>query len=346
MLEIFVPLAPRARLADQTESTLGELLFSGQARSLIRLLAVPVKPAPTWTLPVDGLHHAQSHHQHHQRIPLLEIPTELHWKLFWQIQRIEDVLSLGLAYPQFRDIARMRLQDHLGLLFGPWANQELVCVGENIEPDDFPPLFSPDEELKAFTQKTWTNLDPITGAGIGVEPTTLYDYVDLCECQHEPCMVDEIFRLRDHLASRQWCTTADFISLGLRPRGDREFFPTNEPWILRNLSNKQLVRAEAIALKPEFIHGPYIDALGFGEVLLSRVCWSSAPAVGIEDPTNICRGVWAAHRFDITTLARHQRQTGDDDDWVDVSDEVAAEIATIWRSNFGADWREFLCESV
>jgi hypothetical protein len=142
-------------------------------------------------------------------------------------------------------------------------------------------------------------------------------------------MLDEIVRLREHLISRRWCTNADLITLGLRPRSDREFLPRNEPWILRNLTNKQFVRSEAIALKPEFIHGPDINVIGFGEVLLLRICWSSAPAVGMEDPTNICRGVWAGHRFDITTLARHQKETGDEDDWVDVSDEVAEEIATI-----------------
>lgn len=68
-----------------------------------------------------------------------------------------------------------------------------------------------------------------------------------------------------------------------------EYFPTDQPWILRNLTTKQFVRAEAIALKPEFIKGPHIIGLGFGEVLLSRICWTSA-ALDIEDPTNTGRG--------------------------------------------------------
>lgn len=29
--------------------------------------------------------------------------------------------------------------------------------------------------------------------------------------------------------------------------------------------------------------------------------------------------------------------------WSDVSDEVAREIAVIWESEYGADWRETLC---
>ncbi|KAM0473216.1 hypothetical protein ACHAPX_008268 [Trichoderma viride] len=317
MFEKFFAVAPRARSVDQYGGTLGVLLFNGRAGALVRLLAVPAEPVLTSIPPADGPHLAQS-----------------------------DAISLGLAFPQFRDIIRSRIHEHLRLLFGQWVNQEILCVGENTEPDDSPPIFSSEEELQPITQQQCLERDPSTQEVISIESATLCDYTrtGVSEVQKEPCMLDEIFRLREHLISRRWCTNADLITLGLRPRSDREFLPTNEPWILRNLTNKQFIRSEAIALKPEFIHGPDINVIGFGEVLLLRICWSSAPAVGMEDPTNICRGVWAGHRFDITTLARHQKETGDEDDWVDVSDEVAEEIATIWRSNFGADWREFLCE--
>ncbi|KAM0445324.1 hypothetical protein ACHAO4_009736 [Trichoderma viride] len=122
----------------------------------------------------------------------------------------------------------------------------------------------------------------------------------------------------------------------------RDYFPRDQPWILRNLTTKQFVRAEAIALKLEFIKGPHIIGLGFGEVLLSRISWTSA-ALNMEDPANIRRGIWAGHCFDITTLTRHERKTNGDAEWTDVSDEVVTEIATIWESYFGADWRETLC---
>lgn len=123
----------------------------------------------------------------------------------------------------------------------------------------------------------------------------------------------------------------------------REYFPTDQPWILRNLTTKQFVRAEAIALKPEFIKGPHIVGLGFGEVFLSCICWTSA-ALDIENPTNIGRGIWAGHCFDITTHTRHERKTTGDGEWTDISDEVVKEIATIWESNLGADWHKTLCQ--
>jgi hypothetical protein len=62
----------------------------------------------------------------------------------------------------------------------------------------------------------------------------------------------------------------------------------------------------------------------------------------MSDTANISRGVWAGHRLDITTLARHRDETNEVG-WSDASDEVAREIAVIWENEYGADWRETLC---
>jgi hypothetical protein len=102
------------------------------------------------------------------------------------------------------------------------------------------------------------------------------------------------------------------------------------------LTTKEFVRSEAIALKPGYIRGPKMLVLGFGEVVLSRICWSSEERPGVN--ADISRGVWAGHRFDITTLARHQAETIAAE-WTDVSDEVAREIEDIWSWQFRADVR-------
>ncbi|KAL6893422.1 hypothetical protein GGI43DRAFT_185132 [Trichoderma evansii] len=339
--ENFKTVAPRAKLAEPGGGPLGVMLFNGSARSLVRRLAIPVKPEPVWIPPALGLHRPPRH----RPTPLANLPAELHLRITEYIEAIEDVLSVGLACPPFRGIVRERLQEHFRLLFGRWANLQIVCMGEGVGIYDYPPGVFSDEELAAIRRQHEINNQRRAGAYIiGAEPR-FYDFTKshISNFQREPCLKHEIFRLRDYLAARRWCTSADMVDLGLRPRSDREFFPTDEPWILRNLTRKQFVRAEAIALNPEFIHGLDVDILGFGEVLLSRICWSLLPPLDIEDPTNICRGVWAGHRFDITTLARHQREAGEEDEWIDVSNEVAEEIAAIWGSNLGADWREFLC---
>ncbi len=119
-----------------------------------------------------------------------------------------------------------------------------------------------------------------------------------------------------------------------------DFYPEDQPWILRNLTTQEYVRSEAIAIKPEYIHGPHIDVLGFGEVVLSRICWSTDETCNMM--TNISRGLWAGHRFDITTFDKHRQSCSGQAEWKDISEEVANEIERIWHDQFGDDWRDIM----
>jgi hypothetical protein len=112
-----------------------------------------------------------------------------------------------------------------------------------------------------------------------------------------------------------------------------EYYTDNKPWILRNLTTKEYVLLEAVALKLEYIYKPNIDVLGFSKVVLSRICWSSSSDTLMAYDGNILRGVWARHWFDIAALARHEQDTKGDV-WKDVSDEVITEIARIWESKY------------
>lgn len=119
------------------------------------------------------------------------------------------------------------------------------------------------------------------------------------------------------------------------------FVPKDQAWILRNLTTKEFVTSGGIALDEKFINGPFIRGIGFGEVVMSRTCWSSSDSISMAYRGQIHRGVWAGHRFDITTRGRHDESTRDgEEEWKDVSEEVAAEIAAIWESEFGPKWRE------
>jgi hypothetical protein len=82
MLEKFFTVAPRSKTIDQSGSTLGMLLFSGRARSLIRQLAVPVKPVAASTPPGDGLDHAQFYPHHQPTSSLLNLPVEIQCNIF------------------------------------------------------------------------------------------------------------------------------------------------------------------------------------------------------------------------------------------------------------------------
>ncbi|KAH6960087.1 hypothetical protein BKA56DRAFT_600472 [Ilyonectria sp. MPI-CAGE-AT-0026] len=93
------------------------------------------------------------------------------------------------------------------------------------------------------------------------------------------------------------------------PVKEGTYFPEDQPWIFRNLTTREFVRSEAIALKTEFIRGPNIDVWGFGEIVTSRICWSTSSSVSMSDTTNISKGVWTGHCFGITTLARYEGET-------------------------------------
>ncbi|KAK1254133.1 hypothetical protein MKX08_008128 [Trichoderma sp. CBMAI-0020] len=277
---------------------------------------------------------------------LSSLPTELLLEIMGHVEDIEDVVSLGLVNKRLCSIAQEQLRPYFPQYFAPWANENIACVGDYSAENDFPPGLFSDAELEALQREEITIFIEEEAEWKTGSPNRLDDftYPGVSHIQERPMEVlsSKTWRLRDCLGKPKSVKDPSLNSLIKSCDIYRDYFPRDQPWILRNLTTKQFVRAEAIALKPEFINGPHIVGLGFGEVLLSRISWTSA-ALGIEDPANIGRGIWAGHCFDITTLARHERKTSNDAEWTDVSDEVVTEIDIIWESYFGAEWRETLC---
>lgn len=109
--------------------------------------------------------------------------------------------------------------------------------------------------------------------------------------------------------------------------------------VLRNLSKHEYVRE--MAIKVDGIdHGYYPShAVGFGEVVLSRISWSTSNSCGMAYNGDIHRGVWAGDRFDITTVDQIELADGGIE-WTDISREVATEMSAIWVSEYGPEWLE------
>ena len=120
----------------------------------------------------------------------------------------------------------------------------------------------------------------------------------------------------------------------------KDLCPPDRQWVLRNLTTKEYVRAEAIAISPEYIHGPETWYMGFGEVVLPRICWSVDADPKARDQGNSREGVWAGHKFEVITLDRHQQCLRYESRWKDISTEVAAELARTREAQFGKDWRD------
>ncbi|TCD71461.1 hypothetical protein EIP91_010167 [Steccherinum ochraceum] len=131
-------------------------------------------------------------------------------------------------------------------------------------------------------------------------------------------------------------------------------------WVLCNLTTGEYVRADAFDTIysntiPDKDEGEEEDidpkvrttlrALGnsimsFGAVVGARFCWSS-----VDDTATVTRdlhrGPWAGHRFEITTLDR-LRILEEDKQWKDISDGALTQLKTIWKNEWGRDWRRFI----
>ncbi|GAB1311635.1 F-box domain containing protein [Madurella fahalii] len=385
MGQTFKLVAPRAKMTLGWEGKLGEMLFDGSARVLVRLLAVPMRPQnppeiassiPTQTrngrcttqmaahdsakdirteerakrkaddemitgssqrrkqakTKDDDNRAGTDHSVIDHSITFSKLSPELHRLIFTFIERIEDIICLGLANRYFWAIGRGRMHDYYASFLGRWAHENIVCVGEDVKPDDYPPGLFSAEELDVLRQKTrdilydWDYDDDDDMAETNV-PFTLHHFTfpsvsteeEVFLRGHSLALVGRFSSLRISEDPAFTCICSEILVR------EETYFPPDQQWILRNLTMKQFVRSEAIALKPEFLHGPSISVLGFGELVMSRICWSTSSSV--------------RHCFDITMLARHRDEIHEVG-WSDLSDEVAREIAGIWESEYGPDWRE------
>ncbi|KAK4243172.1 hypothetical protein C7999DRAFT_44954 [Corynascus novoguineensis] len=216
------------------------------------------------------------------------------------------------------------MHDYYTSFLGRWANENIVCVGEDVKPGDYPPGLFSAEELDVLRQKTsdipygwedggWDNV------AFANEPFTLhhFNFLNISATEQDVC-----------LSSKSWALAGHFSALDI----------SKDP-AFDCICSEILVKEETYF--PQNQH-PGISVLGFGEVVMSRICWSRCSFTSMSDTANISRGVWAGHCLDITTLARHRDETNEVG-WSDVSDGVAREIAVIWESEYGADWCETLC---
>jgi hypothetical protein len=350
------------------------ILFDGSAAALVKLLVVPIRPedragrklvqhqnSPKESQGDDSTEQSDEE----PTLCLYNLPTEIHHLIFRQLCTEEitshdstqrgyrvvvrkdeydetdemlDVFHLSLTCRHFWHVGRTHIEDYYMSHLGRWTGENIVAVGwfHQDETGDNPPgLFTKKQEEKFARNRRREVL-----------PWNLNHFIDDYN-DNEEIDVDDILPdilTKPLLESKDvhQMLPADMLQVyrTVLPR-TANFYRNDERWILRNLTTKEFVRADAIALKPEFINGPEIEHLGFGEVVLSRICWSHIADNKFPQDPNIHRGSWAGHKFDITTVARHQSESREHE-WTDVSDEVFEHISRIWKKKFGDDWKDIV----
>ncbi|KAA6406431.1 MAG: cytochrome P450 [Lasallia pustulata] len=372
---------PHGRAILESCGKIGEYLSDGSPSFIAMQLAFPVTD---WIETCNDRAFLEHGSARAPPSPFMSLPLEIHRMIFSYLGDYADVFCLSLVDLYFWRIGRAELIHKVLSVLCPLANRALICVGDytSTEFPDYPAgLLTPDEveELQAgldsddedeenevsCTYNGPENLYHLAGAR--------YNYIAKASGPEAICWpdrrfhfmrsgLDELIRLYDRAKGvwRGMTRLSDIAKGNLRafPEPERSqvlalaspelehYFPKNKKWVLRNLTTKEFVTADAVALKPNFVEGPLIYGLGFGEVVLSRICWSSDPAVGVSDELLFHKGVWAGHRFDIVTTEKLQMERGEGggDLWKDVSEEVVKEMETIWRYRLGDEWVRLLYE--
>ena len=269
------------------------------------------------------------------------LPTDIHLVVFDELTA-EEAFFLALTSQYFWSIGRRYLLRLFASCLGSWAGSCIVNLGEHVGIRDHPLGLVPESWEKTLQQ----GLDKYEEGYKGRGPANLFDlavsrFDPVSGYVKFPLLYNKFEKLnKDHKFPEHLYPG---IKAVLRPSRSL-FYPSDRVWILRNLTTGEFVRSEFFALEPTnsttYIHGPRIEGVGFGEVVLMRCTWSStSDGTGMPYCEKIHRGVWAGHRLDITTLDRLTEGSSNAvTDWKDVSKEVAMEIDKIWNKQFG-DWR-------
>ena len=260
--------------------------------------------------------------------------------MIFQYLTIKSIFVLVLQSQNLWNVAWRHIQAHCAPSCAPWAGKSIICVGNCSEPTDCPNTLTESEKIELKEEMSEIDYQ-----------TNLYNLADARYQQVRTWQPSRAWDLTAHAAKLgEWFSLSPYhrsrVSQELNRLKMSAFYPKDQPWILRNLTTQEYVRSEAIAIEPEYIHGPNIEGLGFGEVVWSRICWSTDANCSIDCTDNKHRGVWAGHRFDITTLDRHKQGSLEGTEWKDVSEEVVNDLERIWRLHLGSNWRDFIQEEV
>ncbi|KAF2431799.1 hypothetical protein EJ08DRAFT_164729 [Tothia fuscella] len=216
------------------------------------------------------------------------------------------------------DIGQKHIDDYYMPSLAPWAGKEIVSISDHAGYEDYPPyLFTPDE-IRDLMDRTSPNGHAITLSSLCSDHFRNGAMVRAQRASFDPLQLWDQFRTREKRFYATWDavrrfkdfeSAADYVNQVKSIVEPKLFYPNNQPWILRNLTTKGFVRAEAVALRPEYINGPHIAHRGFGHVIMSRIFWSSTPCIddgfAAYKGKDTHRGVWAGHRFDIITEKQH-----------------------------------------
>lgn len=287
------------------------------------------------------------------------LPVELIDLLFGFLVDRLDILCFAFVSRKCYSVGERYIFSFIDKWANMSAGHRIIVLGDSSAADDLPP----DIQL-TDTEKTALSMTQIELYGTDAYPNRLISLDDYaastfaCRPFYERCEGLRNFLIRrlneryDRLYARSWsCTWLEWLEFNTkmieRVMPDQYALPGDvRVLVLRNLSRRLFVLGTAVdSLNRDLVLGPDVDEdtvvydLCFGDVVLVRICWSSYNQIHMQDDTDkIHRGVWAGDRFDIVHAGVFERERDAEamqglPPWLDVSDEVLAEVETAWVSN-------------
>lgn len=231
-------------------------------------------------------------------------------EIFSHVEKLPDLLCFSMTCQALWEIGRKHIYRHVAALAAncSWAGDRIMCIGDYLDNKDIPEtLFTP-AEREEFS------LDSLYEYPFQIAKQNLD--LDLLWINSEISKRFGGFRLADRSRDlgviRHLCNDGHDMQPPIKS-GNR---------ILRNISRFQYVRESALLELTARYPG-----VGFGEVILSRICLSSDPSTNMASE-GLSQGVWAGDRFDFVATEWLQ-ELGDDAHWTDVSEEVVEEMEEI-----------------
>ncbi|KAA8895874.1 hypothetical protein FN846DRAFT_967633 [Sphaerosporella brunnea] len=348
-------ICPELQLTFGNWGKLGESLFDGTPEAIIERIAIP-QPGPWVRAKLSPVPPSFPD----SASPLINLPPELLNEIIARLP-LQDLFVLALCSQQLYYTCRSRIVSILASLCGQLAGTSLICVGDYLEPGDYPPGIDWMPEIEELEKQLASILDNEGEAGSEDEDEyddsfrsakanpNLNSYADA----FYEVVPDELGASRNMIAAHGDDNTWETVYLNsgkylpdnlnheyhhLSFFVSRSFYPKDLEWVLRNLTTKEYVRHSVVCPSAN-ASAPFSSyrGVGLGHFLLSRICWSSDPSTAMSWD-GIHRGIWAGHKFDITTI----KAIEGDDSWKDVSIEGYEELKAIWKSEYGDEWEERL----
>ena len=236
----------------------------------------------------------------------LQLAVELIFMIFEEIDNLYDAIMLGLTH----DTLMVTGWEHIRVLLvrdsAPWAGCRIICAGA--WGTDLP-----EGVISKKEEEEWCRLFP-EEEGREPESFNLYEIFDMLLKEGSPEDTGEDYQRLMRLSSEE----RRLFRTITEKRKER--YQWEDGWVLLNQTAKEYVTSKAASRTLPSMEAT--DARCFGQLIVSRICWSSYYSTALQFDGDVHRGVWAGHRFVIVTTDVFEAMPSTQG-WEDVSAEAA-----------------------